>query len=79
MGIKRIIEIETLDDLADYIAERAQQYEDEAASYRKINELHVKSRIPQKRINEARHTGLGLRHAERIVRDSVFKDKAKQA
>lgn len=70
--IKRIITVETLDDVADAIAERVTEQRKQCESYVRARERNP-AHMTQKTILEARAIGYGLSRAEAIVRDCQFK------
>lgn len=73
MTVRRIIEVDTLDDLATFVAEQAEMYEQQAASYKKSRAANPRH-FTKVQIAESQGTAHGLRLAERIVKDTVFRD-----
>jgi hypothetical protein len=71
MSIKRTITIDTLDDLAQFIGERAKEYEDQAARFQKTRDGNPKY-MTKASISEARSVAIGLRLAESVVQDTEF-------
>lgn len=69
MTIKRIITVDTLDDLAEYIGLQAKEYEDSAAD-RKKTRARNPAYMTKTSIVQAKATAVGLRLAQRIVEDS---------
>ena len=72
MTIRRIIQIDTLDDLAEFISEQAKMYEKQAADYKKSRAINSRH-FTKVQIATSKATALGLRLAERIVKDTEYK------
>lgn len=69
--ITRSITVDTLDDIADFIAVEKKIYTDRFNQYVKHNES-VKGAFTQKQIANAANIAVGLGLAESIVRDCQF-------
>jgi len=71
MSIKQTITVDTLEDLAEYIGQKAKDYEDQAARFQKTRDGNPKY-MTKASISEARSVAYGLRLAESIVEDTEF-------
>lgn len=69
--IKRIITVETLDDVADAIAEQVTYFHTQVKNYELANDKDPGA-IAKKHIIKAQNIRHGLRLAESIVRDCQF-------
>ena len=73
MGVTRTIEVYSLDDVADRIAEEKQIYRKRFEDMVAHNEV-TKGAYSQKKLAEAANMGMGLDLAENIVRDCKMKE-----